>query len=157
MSPFKYFYLLVLVSLISCQNDSQHRSATQFDPGRDPYHDLKEAIREAQETNKNILLDVGGEWCIWCKKLDKFYDENPDVKKFLHQNYVVVKVNYSPENKNETFLLQYPKISGYPHLFVLDQNGKLIHSQETGSLESGPQHDRDKVYAFLKRYASKRE
>jgi hypothetical protein len=65
----------------------------------------------------------------------------------------MVKVNWSPENKNEAVLSQYPKIPGYPHLFVLDATGKLVRSQDTGELEAGKGHDPEKVRAFLKRWA----
>jgi hypothetical protein len=64
-----------------------------------------------------------------------------------------VKVNFSEENKNEKVLSRYPKIEGYPHIFVLEKNGKLLHSQDTGLLESGDHHDHDKVLAFLKKWA----
>ena len=70
---------------------------------------------------------------------------------------LVVKVNFSKENENEKVLSAYPKIEGYPHLFVLDSDGKLLHSQDTGALESGKHHDHDKVLAFLKRWAPGKE
>jgi hypothetical protein len=46
-------------------------------------------------------------------------------------------------------------VSGYPHLFVLESDGSLVHSQETGALEKGKGHDPDKVMAFLKKWALK--
>ena len=52
----------------------------------------------------------------------------------MYDNYEVVKVNYSPENKNEKVLSQYPKIPGYPHIFILDKNGKLLRSEDTSLL-----------------------
>jgi thioredoxin-related protein len=107
----------------------------------------------ASKAGKRILLDVGGEWCIWCRKLDKFFQDNNDVSEFLHKNYIVVKVNWSKENKNEKFLSNYPAVKGYPHLFVLDSKGKLVHSQDTGELESGDHHDYEKVFTFLKKFA----
>jgi len=128
----------------------------KFDPQRDPEQDLKAAVTLASKSGQRILLDVGGEWCIWCRKLDKFFQDNKDVSEFLHANYVVVKVNWSKENKNEKFLGKYPVIKGYPHLFVLDNKGQMLHSQDTGELESGDHHDRDKVFAFLKKWAPKK-
>jgi thioredoxin-related protein len=121
----------------------------KFDPARDPEADLKAAMSEAKRTGKRILLDVGGEWCIWCHRLDTLFMKNPDLADQLHQGFVVVKVNYSPQNKNERFLSGFPKIPGYPHLFVLDENGMLLHSQDTGELESGKGHDPVKVVAFM--------
>lgn len=124
-----------------------------FDPKSDPTADLDKAIGVASKTGRNILLDVGGEWCIWCRRLDKFFHDNPDVSGFLHENYVTIKVNYSKENENKEFLSKYPTIPGYPHIFILDGTGKLLHSQDTGKLETGDHHDHDKVLAFLKEWA----
>ena len=113
-------------------------------------------FRKLQRPGRHVILDVGGEWCSWCRKLDNFFDENADVAEFMDRNYLVVKVNYSKENKNEEVLSRYPEIKGYPHLFVLDSNGTLLHSQDTGQLESGDHHDRDKVFAFLREWAPKK-
>lgn len=66
-----------------------------------------------------------------------------------------MKVNYSPENKNEEFLSNYPKIQGYPHFFVLDENGKLLHSQDTGKLEEGKNYNAQKFIDFLKLWTPK--
>ncbi|NTV74345.1 MAG: thioredoxin, partial [Holophaga sp.] len=35
------------------------------------------------------------------------------------------------------------------HLFVLDADGKVLHSQDTGVLEEGKGYSREKVTAFL--------
>jgi thioredoxin-related protein len=125
----------------------------KFDPARNAAKDIAEAIALAQKENKRIILDVGGEWCGWCKKLDKFFEENVEASAILKAKYLLVKVNFSPENKNEAVLSRYPKINGYPHLFVLDKNGKLLHSQDTGELETGDHHDPAKVIPFLKEWA----
>jgi thioredoxin-related protein len=157
--------MVVLVSLASGLACAQAKltpkdEGTQrekFDPKRDSEKDLQDAVALAGKTQQRILLDVGGEWCIWCHKLDKFFQDNNDVSKFLQENYIVVKVNYSKENKNEKFLSKYPQVKGYPHLFVLESNGKLLHSQDTGDLESGDHHDHDKVLTFLKKWAPKKD
>ncbi len=146
------FLLLIAVAPARPQS-TQPGAHAKFDPTRDPAKDLKEAIVEAQKTDRRILLDVGGEWCIWCHRLDSLYIRNPDLDKYLNDHYVVVKVNVSKENKNEAFLTQYPKVPGYPHLFVLDTDGKFLHSQDTGVLESGKGHDPAKVLAFLQKWA----
>lgn len=129
------------------------KSTEKFDPARNPSEDLEKAIKIAKKSHKRIILDVGGEWCIWCHRLDKLFEDNADLNTFLIDNFEVVKVNYSPENKNENFLSKYPKVAGYPHLFVLEKNGKLLHSQNTGDLEKDKGHDPEKVMTFLKKWA----
>jgi len=124
-----------------------------FDPSRDAQADLTAGLKLATKEKKRVLIDVGGNWCGWCHKLDKLFKENVEIGKLLKDKYVIVKVNFSPENKNEALLSKFPTIQGYPHLFVLDAKGKLLHSQDTGLLETGPAHDPVKVIDFLKKWA----
>lgn len=124
----------------------------KFDPTRDAAADVRTAVGLAQVQGKQVLVDVGGEWCIWCHILDKFIATHAPVKRLVDQNYVVVKVNFSPQNRNEAVLSQWPKVKGYPHLFVLDAQGKLLHSQDTSELEAGKDYDEGKVIAFFEKH-----
>jgi len=126
----------------------------KFDPERDAASDVANAIAKAKAQGKRVIVDVGGEWCAWCHILDGFIARNDDVKSLVGSGYVWVKVNYSKENKNEAFLSRWPKVAGYPHLFVLDADGKLLHSQDTGQLEAGKSYDKAKFVAFVERWAS---
>lgn len=130
-------------------------SVTRFDPSRDAAKDIREAVAEARTSGRRVLLDVGGEWCIWCRRLDTLFSAHRELAEYRDAHYVVVKLNWSKENKNEGVLSRYPAVSGYPHLFVLESDGSLVHSQETGALEKGKGHDPDKVMAFLKKWATK--
>ncbi len=132
----------------------------EFDPKRDAVKDIQAAVVQAQKEKKHILLDVGGQWCIWCRMLDTLYLKNPDLSDYLYSHYVVVKVNFSKENKNTEVLSRYPKVTGYPHLFILDESGMLLYSQDTSELElpegsAVKGHDKAKVFAFLKKWTKK--
>ncbi|TFG97016.1 MAG: thioredoxin family protein [Calditrichales bacterium] len=151
----KVLLLIIAINLINacgCQENSYVPVLT-FDPQRDAALDLQNAIKEAQRSNRYIIIDVGGEWCIWCHKLDQFFETHKAIAEFMHENYVVLKINFSKENINEAVLSNFPPIQGYPHLFVLDQQGQLLHSQDSGLLESGDQHDVEKVRVFLENWA----
>jgi thioredoxin-related protein len=58
-----------------------------FDPGRNAAADLKSAEAQAQAQHKNILMDVGGNWCPWCLLLDRTLMENAQLHQDLEQNY----------------------------------------------------------------------
>lgn len=61
-------------------------------------------------------------------------------------------MNYSPDNKNEPLLEKYPEISGYPHIFVLESDGSLLHSQDTEKLEEGKGYNKKVFLEFLNRW-----
>lgn len=125
-----------------------------YDPARNPADDLQQAIALAQKENKYIMLELGGDWCIWCKHMDDFYSVNADILKARTENYVLVKINVSEENMNEDFLSQFPAVAGYPHIYILDANGKLLHSQDTAELEDGADsYSPDVFMAFLQKWA----
>jgi thioredoxin-related protein len=150
------FLTLSNSALVAQGKDSLHVryvAVAEFDSTRNPAKDVDDAVVEAKKTGMRILLDVGGNWCKWCHYLDSFWEKNKDVAGFLHEKFIYVKVNYSKGNENKDFLSKYPKIPGYPHFFVLNSDGTLLWSQNTGELESGQGHDHDKVLAFLKKWA----
>jgi thioredoxin-related protein len=153
-------FCLTIQSSITAQGKDSlgiYAAVTKFDPSRNPERDLKDAVVEAQKSKRRIILDVGGDWCIWCHRIDNFIDSSRDISSELHNHFIVVKVNFSPENKNEKFLSKYPKIPGYPHFFVLSEKGKLIHSQDTGKLEEGKGYSKEKFITFLKKWSLSRK
>lgn len=142
-----------IVLLLLCAVARAQELPAKFEPGRDAAKDVATAVAMAKAQGKRVIVDVGGEWCSWCHIMDRYIAANADVKALVESHYVWVKVNYSKENRNEALLSRWPKIKGYPHLFVLDQRGKLLHSQDTGALEAGKSYDKSKFVAFLERWS----
>jgi thiol:disulfide interchange protein len=122
---------------------------TEYDPKRDAAQDLAAAIREAQRSQKHILVEVGGQWCSWCHTLDRFFVANPELVALRDRNFVTVKINFSEENENAAVLSRYPQISGFPHMFFLDSKGKLLLSQDTGVLESDRTYNLERLTTVL--------
>jgi thioredoxin-related protein len=125
----------------------------KFDPARDAAADVAYATSLAREQGKRVIVDVGGEWCVWCHIMDRFIAANPDVRALIDTHYVWLKVNFSKENENAGLLGRWPKVEGYPHLFVLDAGGNVLHSQDTGELEAGKSYDKRKFLDMLRKWA----
>ncbi|MBE0670707.1 MAG: thioredoxin family protein [Anaerolineales bacterium] len=126
-----------------------------YDPARNPADDLAQAIVIAQKENKRIMLELGGDWCIWCKYMDDFYKSHPDILQARVENYVLVKINVSEENENLEFLSQFPEAAGYPHIYILESDGTFLHSQNTADLEDGADsYVPDVFMAFLQKWTS---
>jgi len=120
-----------------------------YDPSRDAAQDLRDAAARAKAERKRVLVEVGGNWCAWCRRMELFLNANPDLAALRDRGFVVVRVSVGDGTDNSAALARFPAIPGYPHLFVLDENGELIRSQATSELESGDSYDRDRFRAFL--------
>ena len=130
-----------------------------------PYNDkenaeakIAELVKQAQAENKNIILQAGGNWCIWCLRFNQFVQTTPELKNVVDENYLYYHLNYSPENKNEKVFAKYDNPGakyGYPVFIVLDKNGKMIHTQDSAVLEEGKGYSTEKVKAFFQEWAPK--
>ena len=132
---------------------SFHALPEKFEPARDAAADVQQAVALAQAQRKMVLVDVGGEWCTWCHVFDRFVARSPEVQKAMQDRYILVKVNYSPQNRNQALLSQWPTAKGYPHFYVLDAAGRVIASQASAELEAARDYDEAQVLAFLRRHA----
>ena len=128
-----------------------------YNPAADAAADIHNAVIKANAEHKHVLLQVGGNWCIWCMRFNSLVTHDADLKKILDDNYVVVHVNYSPENHNEKTLadLGYPQRFGFPVFVVLDGKGNRLHTQNSGYLEEDKGHSKKKVAEFLNQWSPK--
>lgn len=123
-----------------------------FDPARDANKDLHAAMEQARMEHKNILMDVGGNWCPWCILVDRTLNDDLELHALLEKNYVVLHVNFSRENENLDFLGPYPKAKGYPAWYVLSAKGKLLKTEDTSELEQTHKLDAGYNKATLKTF-----
>jgi thiol:disulfide interchange protein len=110
-------------------------------------------MSEARRDEKRVLLEVGGNWCGWCRELERFVTSDPAVAEAIRCAFVVVRVNVSPENPNARFLSAYPDIPGYPYLFVLDAKGSLLAEVDTDDFLRGESYDRTRLLAFVTKWS----
>lgn len=121
-----------------------------FDPRRNPYADIRAALEQARRERKNVLIDIGGDWCVWCHRLEDFIEGHPALAELRAQRYVTVRIYLGEDDKtNWEFLRQLPTIDGVPHMFVYNGRGLLLHSQPTEPLEEGEGYSYERVHAFL--------
>jgi len=128
-----------------------------YNPNADARADLRNAIALANNQNKHVLVQIGGNWCSWCTRLHQFIEADTKIDSLLKADYVLVRINYSPENKNPEVLAQldYPQRFGFPVLVILDGTGKRLHTQDTGYLELDKGYDPEKVNRFLLNWSVK--
>jgi len=123
-----------------------------YDAKADAEKDLQTLLAKAKKENKNIMIQAGGNWCIWCLRFNQYVQTTPELKKLVDENYLYYHLNWSPENKNEKVFAKYGNPGdklGYPVFIVLDKNGKQIHTQDSAVLEESKGYSLKKVTDFF--------
>lgn len=53
--------------------------------------DFEEAVSACTTSPKKIFVDVYTDWCGWCKRMDQTTFQDPDVVKYMNENFYAVK------------------------------------------------------------------
>jgi len=94
---------------------------------------LDAAFERAKASGKRVVVDLGGNWCSWCRNLSGVM-ALPEVKPFLDQNFEIVHVAIGAKtgqmdqrpNVRERFGIA--KVDGTPWLVVAEADGKVLAS-----------------------------
>jgi thioredoxin-related protein len=147
-------YLLMIGLFLSLKSFAAD-STRLYNPYANVEKDIAVAVAKAKKENKHVMIQVGGNWCIWCYKFNAFTMTDSTLKQMIESNYVVYHLNYSKENKNLAYLskLGNPQRFGFPVMVILDAEGKQLHTQDSSLLEKGNGYDEEKVKSFLQQWS----
>ena len=133
------FYFLIILILIFNSNSIFAQEIKWMSMG--------EAQEAQKKIPKKIFMDVYTEWCGPCKLLDKNTFQNPDVSRYIIENYYAVKFNaegmeeikyydqiftnpnYDPNRKGRNATHQFTQflgVKGYPTMVFFSENGDPI-------------------------------
>ncbi len=141
-----------------------NRGPDLYDVSADGATLIRAARDQARASHRRVLLDFGANWCPWCHALHRLFATDPDVRRELEAGYVLVMIDVNRRHgtdRNADVVRAYgdPTKLGLPVLVVLDADGTVLATQDTGALEKGDgsvAHDPAKVLAFLRHWAPQR-
>ncbi len=144
---------LVSLLMLSVLISSVAQAKKVYNETIDPIAQIDKAVAKAKIAGKYVICQVGGNWCPWCLKLADFIEKDEEIKSVIDANFLYIHVNY-PRGNSAALMkkLRNPGRFGYPALVVLNQNGEVIHLQDSSFLEDGNGYDRKKVLRFLTRW-----
>jgi thioredoxin-related protein len=148
--------LVITVFMLSLLTVKAQEAKKLYDPTLDGMKQIKEAIATAAKAGKHVLIQYGGNWCGWCIKFDAFCKADSSISKLIDNNYIPVKLNWSPENKNDAAnaMLGNPTRFGFPVFIIIDGKGKVLHIQDSGLLEEGAGYNKQKVIGFFRNWTT---
>ena len=130
-----------------------------------PLEQIDQAIAKAKTEGKFVICQVGGNWCPWCLMFADFIAKDTTISKVINENFEYIHVNYNPrksggEAQQQQAAALMKRLNncgrfGYPVFVVLDEEGKLIHIQDSSFLEEGKGYNQEKVLRFFKNWTPK--
>ena len=132
-------------------------AAGPYDPSLDGWEQLQAAGSRASHEGRRVLVVVGGNWCPWCRAVDRLMGTGAGLVAEAAR-FEVVHLNWSKENRNGEAMarLGHPEKLGFPSLLVLSPKLEVLAAQATDVFETGdpkhPAHDPAELLAFLRRW-----
>lgn len=145
------FLLMMCLSLRCLASDS----TKLYNPVADAKKELAATVAKAKKEGKHVLIQVGGNWCVWCYRFHDFVAKDTALGRIENEAFVVYHLNYSKENKNLDVLksLGFPQRFGFPVFVVLDADGNRLHIQDSSLLEEGKGYNAEKVRGFFQSWS----
>ena len=121
-----------------------------YDESANAEIDLANAIAEANNKNKHILIAMGANWCPDCRTLGRYF-QRADIKAWLDERFIVVAVDVGEWDKNLEIAERYgnPISEGIPSLVVLDSKGVMRFATLAGELASAREISGDDLIEWL--------
>jgi thioredoxin-related protein len=125
-----------------------------------PLEQIDQALTRAQSEGKFVICQVGGNWCPWCLRFADFITNDSTINSVIEQNFVYIHVNYHPRKATEWSAammkrLNNPERFGFPVFVVLDEQGHVLHIQDSSFLEEGKGYNKEKVLRFFQNWTPK--
>ena len=159
--------LTIAFGLVTIIASAQTGLKKVYDEIINPMEQIDKALASAKLANpeKYVICQVGGNWCPWCLRFADFISKDSDIAKVVNDNFIYIHVNYNPRKSGgeeqvkaaKTLMqrLDNPQRFGFPVFVVLDQNGKVIHIQDSSFLEEGQGYNKAKVLRFFNNWTPK--
>lgn len=152
---------LVAIALFCVTANAQTEATTApkkvYNEQINPLEQIDQAILQAKAEGKFVICQVGGNWCPWCLRFADFITNDSTINSVIEQNFVYIHVNYHPRKAGEVGKALMKRLNnagrfGFPVLVVLDEEGQIIHIQDSGLLEEDKSYNQKKVLTFFKQW-----
>ena len=160
MITFKRTILVLLTLLMVITIEAQTSLKKVYNEDINPVEQIDKALVKAKSESKFVICQVGGNWCPWCLRFADFITNDTAISKVIAENFEYIHVNYNPRKSEGEEKLQQAKALmkrlnncgrfGFPVFVVLDEEGKVIHIQDSSFLEEGQGYNQEKVLRFFK-------
>ena len=153
---------VLAVALLATVANAQEQTAPKkvYNEEINPLEQIDQAVAQAQAEGKFVICQVGGNWCPWCLRFAEFITTDSTINAVVEENFVYIHVNYHPRKATEWSAammkrLNNPERFNFPVFVVLDEQGNVLHIQDSSYLEEGKGYNKEKVLRFFQNWTPK--
>ncbi len=87
---------LIILILSGCAAEAEDTQSTTDSPSEKAevtWLELSDALKQQRHRPKPIFIDLYTDWCRWCKVMDQKTFADPEVARYLQENFYPVKFN----------------------------------------------------------------
>lgn len=158
----KQFLLMLLAICLTPTINAQTALKKVYNEDLNPLEQIDQAVAKAKSEGKYVVCQVGGNWCPWCLKFADFITRDTTISKVIADNFEYIHVNYNPRKSQGAEKIEQGKALmlrlnnagrfGFPVFVVLDEEGRVLHIQDSSFLEEGEGYHQKKVLRFFKNW-----
>jgi protein disulfide-isomerase len=123
--------------------------ALPYDEAADAKTNISQALSNAQQSGKQVLLVFGANWCKDCRELDRALHGKSEG--LIDDKLVVVKVNIGNFDKNLDIAEAYgnPIKKGIPAAVIINAKNEVLYSTKAGELADARSMGENGIYDFF--------
>ena len=153
----------MIIAFASLSLNAQTALKKVYNEDINPLEQIEQAVGKAKTSHKFVICQVGGNWCPWCLRFADFITNDTTISKVVDANFEYIHVNYNPRKsqgaaaKQEQGKALMKRLNncgrfGFPVFVVLNEEGEILHIQDSSFLEEGNGYSQEKVLRFFKNW-----
>ena len=137
---------LLLFALASQATDGPYNEAADARQG------IRQALADAAQSGKSVIVVFGANWCGDCKVLDLAMKQGSSAA-FVAREFRVVKVDVGRFDRNVAVAESYgvPLKNGIPAVVILSAANKVLYVTRAGELADARSMGENGIYDFLRK------
>jgi thioredoxin-related protein len=128
-------FLILFISFFSCKENSNDKVSAKDGSSSVRWENTTTGLESAKIQKKPVLMFFYTEWCIYCKKMDSEIFSDPEISRYMNENFISMRLN--PEKDKETIeimgekitpskLMAYTGSNGFPTTLFLNNKKKPV-------------------------------
>ena len=123
-----------------------------YNEGADARADIQQALTQAAQSGKSVIVVFGANWCGDCKVLDLAMKQGASAP-LVAREFTVVKVDVGRFDHNVAIADSYgvPLKNGIPAIVILSPANKVLYVTRAGELADARNMGENGIYEFLRK------